>query len=296
MTYLLTRRTTQRQFLLTPCAVVNEVMLYLLAVYAERYSIDVHAFVCMSSHIHLVCTDVKGKLPFFMAQFLSLSARALNAFHGRFENFWSNERYSRVLLPGEIEQLDKLVYTHTNPVTAGLVEDHEDWPGAATRPILSGAYEIEIARPDHFFREDSETMPASARLRVTAPPLLRGEKPRVLGTRLLGLIKASEKETRETMRREGRKFVGRKTVLRQSPKQSARSHEERFKTNPTLACRDKWKRIELLQRKLEWLKEYREAYGRYRGGDRDVIFPFGSFKWPTFANANVAPAPTIEPG
>ena len=295
-TYLLTRRTTQRQFLLTPCAVVNEVMLYLLAVMAERYTIDVHAFVCMSSHIHLHCTDVKGRLPFFMAQFLSLSARSLNAFHGRFENFWSNERYSRVELPGDVEQLEKLVYVLTNPVSAGLVEKHEDWPGAVTRPLLDGAYEIEVRRPDHFFDEDSETMPASARLRVTPPPMLRGEKPRVLGKRLFDLVKASEKYTRDEMQREGRNFVGRKNVLRQSPRRSAQSREERFKTNPTLASRDKWVRIELLQRNLDWLKEYREAYSRYRRGDRDVIFPFGSFKWPTFAHANVAPAPKIEPG
>ena len=170
---MITRRCIFRQFLLTPGAVVNDVMLYLLAALANRHGVEVHAFCAMSSHIHLVCTDVKGKLPAFMTDFMAFSARALNAFHGRRGCFWEPERsYDRLVLLDEDAELESLAYVHTNPVNAGLVEKHDLWPGATTRPCVAGPYELQFRKPNHFFRDES--WPAEVVLRVTPPPFLRG--------------------------------------------------------------------------------------------------------------------------
>ncbi len=49
-TYLLTRRTAQRQFLLLPSEVVNQVFLYCLAFAALAYGLEVHAFCVLSNH------------------------------------------------------------------------------------------------------------------------------------------------------------------------------------------------------------------------------------------------------
>ncbi len=48
-TYLVTRRCASRQFFLRPSKVVNQVFLYLLAVAAQRYGVEAHAFCVLSN-------------------------------------------------------------------------------------------------------------------------------------------------------------------------------------------------------------------------------------------------------
>jgi len=62
-TYMITRRTTQRQFLLKPSALTNQIFLYCLAVAAERTSVVLHAVCVLSNHYHLVATDPLGRIP-----------------------------------------------------------------------------------------------------------------------------------------------------------------------------------------------------------------------------------------
>jgi len=51
-TYLVTRRCAQRQLLLRPSALVNEIFLYVLALAAQRYRVEVHGFCVLSNHFH----------------------------------------------------------------------------------------------------------------------------------------------------------------------------------------------------------------------------------------------------
>jgi putative transposase len=51
-TYLVTRRCSQRQFLLRPSRQTNQLFGFLLAVAAQRFHVDVHAFCVMSNHVH----------------------------------------------------------------------------------------------------------------------------------------------------------------------------------------------------------------------------------------------------
>src|SRR5262245_5097062 len=76
-TYLVTRRCAQRQFLLKPSKTTSEVFLYVLAVAAERFGIQVHAFCVLSNHFHLVVTDPQARLPAFHQFLDALVARAL---------------------------------------------------------------------------------------------------------------------------------------------------------------------------------------------------------------------------
>src|SRR5690606_41410128 len=63
--YLLTRRCSERRFFLLPDAVVTQVFEYLLGLLSKEYGIQIHAYVVMSNHYHLVVTDIKGRLPDF---------------------------------------------------------------------------------------------------------------------------------------------------------------------------------------------------------------------------------------
>ena len=50
---------------LCPSRELNELVLYILAVAAERSGILLHAYCFMSNHLHLVLTDPRGTLPAF---------------------------------------------------------------------------------------------------------------------------------------------------------------------------------------------------------------------------------------
>ena len=60
-TYLLTRRCTQRQLLLRPEGVVEQIFLYCLGEAVARYGITLHGFIAMSNHEHLIVRDNEGK-------------------------------------------------------------------------------------------------------------------------------------------------------------------------------------------------------------------------------------------
>jgi hypothetical protein len=64
--------------------------------------------------------------------------------------------------------------------------------------------------------------------------------------------------------------------------------------NPRVACRDKWRWIELIALLENFNHQYREALDRWRTGERGVAFPFGTDWMRVFhgARCEVRPAPT----
>lgn len=77
--YLLTRRCTQRQFLLKPSPRTNQLVRYCLAVAASKTGVLLHAVCFMSNHWHGVVTDPFARLPEFLEHFHRLLAKAQNA-------------------------------------------------------------------------------------------------------------------------------------------------------------------------------------------------------------------------
>ena len=54
------RVSLEHRFLLRPDRQMRELFFYLLQVYADVYGIRIHAVVLMSTHYHLLFTDVRG--------------------------------------------------------------------------------------------------------------------------------------------------------------------------------------------------------------------------------------------
>ena len=151
--YLITRRCAQRQFFLRPCADTNGLLLYVLAIAARRYHIQVHAFCVLSNHLHIVLTDPDACLPAFEQYLDSLVARALNTRLARRESLWDPAGYSAVDLSSPIDIVDKAAYALANPVAAGLVQSGREWPGLWSAPEQIGAAAIPARRPNFFFRK-----------------------------------------------------------------------------------------------------------------------------------------------
>ena len=101
----------------------------LMGIAAKKTGIEVHAIVVLSNHYHIILTDPYARLPEFMDHLHKLVAKCVNASLGRWENLWSSEKPSAVVLENDNDVLEKLVYTACNPVAAGLVAKATQWPG-----------------------------------------------------------------------------------------------------------------------------------------------------------------------
>lgn len=270
-TYLVTRRCAQRQFLLKPSRTTNAIFQYLLAVAAQRYGMEVHAFCVLSNHFHLVVTDPHARLPAFHQFLDALVARAINASLGRWETFWAPSSYSAVTLVSPQDVLDKAAYVLANPVAAGLVRKGSLWPGAWSAPERIGAEPLEVRRPKHFFDEKG-SLPEVASLRLVPPPgFASAEEFRDELTAALSHLEArAHGEPR-------RGFLGIARVLAQKPTGQPAPGEPRRGLNPRVAARDKWKRIEALGRLVGFLRAYRAAWGKRQAGRADAIFPRGTY-------------------
>jgi REP element-mobilizing transposase RayT len=269
-TYLVTRRCTQRQFLLKPCKIVNEVFLYVLALAAERYDIRIHAYCVLSNHSHIVLSDPHARLPAFQQFLDGIVAKALNAFHGRCENLWAPDTYSAVKLATTSDILDKVTYVLANPVAAGLVPHGRQWPGLWSAPEQIGTA-TEALRPEFFFSRNG-TLPEKVTLRISRPPGFQSTE--AFRRDLSASVADRERRVARKIRGE---FLGIAKVLAQKPTGRPLSVEPRGGLNPRVAAHDKWKRIELLQSLIDFLRAYHDAWLARRAGRPRVIFPYGTY-------------------
>lgn len=282
--YLITRRCTQRQFLLRPDPETNNAFTYCLAEAAQRYEISVLLPCAMSNHHHTVIFDRWGNYPEFVERFHKLLAKCQNALRGRWENLWASEQVCVVRLVDPADVMRKLVYTATNPVKDRLVERAHHWPGVNGLSALLGRRPLHATRPRHFFRPDG-SMPESVTLHLEIPPEL-GD-PQQLRDELRERVAAEEAAVAAERRRTGAGILGRRSILRQSWRQFPVSREPRRNLRPKIAARSLWARIEAILRNREFLAAYREARARWIAGDV-TSFPIGTYWLRRFANAPLA--------
>ena len=238
--YLITRRCSQRQFLLRPDSATNNAFLYCLIDAALRFEIDVLLPCVMSNHYHAVIYDRAGRYPEFIEHLHKLVARSQPALRGRWEHLWSSEQTCVVKLVGREAVMDKLVYTATNPVQDALVERVHHWPGVNGLSALLTGRSLRATRPLHFFRANGP-MPETVEMTPAVPPEL-GPADAVLAE-LRDKVRAVEHNQAIERQRTGRRVLGRRAVLAQSWRDQPASREPRRNLRPRVATRSKWARI-----------------------------------------------------
>jgi putative transposase len=275
-TYLVTRRCTQRQFLLRPSKSTNQLVGFLLAVAAERYHVDLHAYCLMSNHLHLVVTDPDARLPAFFQFLDGLVARSMNALLGHQENFWSSSTYSAVALQDPSAIVDKVAYVLANPVAAGLVRRGRLWPGLWSSPARMGAAALEFSRPERFFRRKGATaLPDRASLRLLLPPGF--DSPEHFRRAVRDALLLLEEAAAIALAANHRGFLGLQRVLAQRPFAHPTRPEPRRALIPRVAARDPSKRILALRSLLHFLHAYRRALQDWFAGLSGVFFPAGTY-------------------
>jgi putative transposase len=271
--YLITRRCTQRQFLLTPCPLTNQIVRYALAWAAKNTGVRLHAVCFMSNHWHGVVSDPHALLPKFLEHLHRLIAKAQNAWLNRRENFWSSERTSVVHLATDADVLEKMAYTIANPTSAMLVRSPYEWPGVLSH-WASARAEIEMPR---VFFDRSGDLPKEIPLEFERPQifeqLLDEQLTQVLHDEVENFVQRACAAAIESES----SFAGAEAVLEQ-PFDSKPSTEERLGTlNPRIAAQSPTVRVRAIQKMQAFAKAYRAAWLRWRDGFRDVVFPAGTY-------------------
>jgi hypothetical protein len=282
---MITRNCTQGLFLLRPDAVTANAFIYCMGVAQIRSQVDVMAFMQMSNHLHDDIFDRHGTAPVFYRECHGLLAKCLNARWGRWENFFESKQTNAVHLTEREDLIRKLVYTFTNPVEAGLVERVMDWPGANGYEALIMGKPLRATRPPYFFAEDS-TLPDEIELHVRIPPELGDHYEIVAEVKR----RVEEFEVAAAARRAetGRRVLGRNAVMRQSWQTSPKSRKPRRGLRPTIAAKNLWARLEAMQRKREFVRDYRHARRAMLAGT-PIPFPFGTYWLHRFLGVEVAP-------
>jgi hypothetical protein len=257
--------------------------MYCLAHAAERTGVQIHAYIAMSNYHHISGTDPLGKLPVFLHLLHMLTAKALNASQGQWENLWAPEHTCVVRLIEVQDILSKIAYIAANPVNAGLVRHPDDWPGLVLwRP---GARVI-ATRPEVFFRS---TAPAEIELRIVQPTTADYE-PERWNEMVQAAVAEEVRRARASVEASGLSFLGRDRVLKVSFLAKANLYEHRLGIDPTLAAKDITKRGAFLRAQKLFRGAYRVALHAWRAGNRAVVFPFGTWWMRVHHGAAVVPA------
>jgi len=294
-TYMITRRCTQRQFLMRPDPETNNAFIYCLAIAAQRAGIEVIFTAAQSNHHHTGIYDPKGTYPEFIEQFHKLFAKSMNCLRGRWENFWSPEQTSVLRLVDRDDVLDKMVYALTNPVKDDLVATVKDWPGANAFDAMVTGRTLSAHRPAHFFREDG-TMPETVTLSISRPVDFADMEADEFRALLTVRLQAAEAAAADKRYASGVGVLGRQRILDQDWRDSPTSHEPRRNRSPRVAAKNKWSRIEALLRNKLFQDSYMQAFKALKAGVKDVLFPAGTYWLRRFAAATCEPWPAGAQG
>ncbi|NIR29006.1 MAG: transposase [Gammaproteobacteria bacterium] len=251
----------------------------------------------MSTHIHLVYTDVRGVQPDFKRDFHRTFAQGIKALLG-----WPEEVFNKYL-KGEHEPLtadaiiDDIAYLIANPVSAFAVRYAKDWPGAKTLPGDIGKRVIKATRPDGYFDPDNPDWPDRAQLRLEMPSQLTaayGEQ--AARARIAERVRDYERAAHAEAKAEGIAFRGTRRCQRVPHTARAKSWELFGKVNPRFKAGGNLSAaLAAIEEAREFETDYDAALARWTAGDRRVVFPHGTWWMRVHHGARVAPRPRRRP-
>lgn len=96
--------------------------------YAKQHQVDIHAFVLMTNHVHLLATpQIENGLSLMMQDLGRYYVRYVNKSYGRTGTLWEG-RYKATLVDNDRYCLAVSRYIELNPVRAGMVDHPAAYP------------------------------------------------------------------------------------------------------------------------------------------------------------------------
>ena len=126
--------------------------LHTLGEMASKYACDVHAYVLMTTHVHLLltphCAESAGLLMKHLGQ---RYVQYLNRRYGRSGTLWEG-RYRSCLTQSEAYVLACYRYIECNPVRAGMVDHPRAYPWSSYRANGEGTHDALITPHEEYQR------------------------------------------------------------------------------------------------------------------------------------------------
>ena len=282
-----TCRTVQGRFLLKPSKKLKRIVIGVLGRAQRLYSVEIHAFVFLSNHYHLL-VSVEDALQMQMARFMNYLnsdvAREVGRMHRWKERFWGRRYQAIIVSDEEAAQVDRLRYVLSHGCKEGLVGRPEDWPGAQCVRALTRGEPLEgvwIDRTkqygDRLLGKEPPSVEFERRELVQLDPLpcWRHLPTETYRSRIRELVKSIEVETRKLHSRGGTKPLGVRTVSSHNPHHRPRKLKKAVA--PLCHAATRSARTELFKAYAWFVFAYREAVERLRRGAPDPRFPLSSF-------------------
>ncbi len=276
-----TTRTVQERFLLRPDRQLNDIVIGLLARAQKKYPVEIHAFVAMSNHIHLLLSVATARrLSRFMRHFNGNLSKEVGRMRGWSGQLWGR-RYSSIVVSDEPEaQESRLRYLLEQGTKEGLVDSPRRWPGATALPALLGEAELTgtwVDRTGLCRASRGRKAVDAARFRhkvtliLTPLPCWKTVLPADRCRRIRAMVEEIEAATADRHRKSRTQPLGKRAVLKADPtdrpRESARSPRPAFHT----ASVEAWLHLDEDYRSFADL--YHEAAGRLARGKRPSFPP-----------------------
>ena len=257
-----------------------QIFWYCLAVAANEFNVTVHAAILMSNHPHYDVTDNDGNLPDFRRQFHRLLALCTKAFRGWPEEVFNKSQTSvhELLTPEAV--VESLAYLIANPSLGLAVRYSKDWPGAKTLARDIGRRVIRVCRPSQYLDPTNPLWPEWIELRLEMPAILIEHFGSLEGAQqaIEDRVRELEAEARAKAERLGRAFAGARRVLRTKHTVRSGSWETFGAVDPRFAAAgDARAARAAVARYRAFDAAYDEALSGWTAGDRDVVFPHGTW-------------------
>jgi REP element-mobilizing transposase RayT len=222
-----TCRTIQGRFLLRPSRLLNSIIVGVLGRAQRLYRVEVHAFVFLSNHYHLlVSVEDALQLARFMNYLNSNLAREAGRLHRWREKFWGR-RYQAIVVSNEdAAQIGRLRYILSHGCKEGLVARPNEWPGAhcvdamlADAPLTGRWFDRTREYSARIRGEDAHRLRFSTRedVHLTPLPCWRHLSKGTYRRRVAALLRDIESESASRHSREGTLPLGQEALLAQDP-------------------------------------------------------------------------------
>lgn len=280
-----TCRTIQGRLLLQPTPLVRDLTLGILGRAARLYPVQIHGFVFLSNHFHLLLTVPSAQR---LAQFMNFLNSNLAREIGRAvrwrERFWGR-RYQAILVSSEeAAQVERLRYLLSHGCKENLVERPTDWPGAhCARALLEGETvsgtwlnrTLEYRAARRSLRLELKDFAETESLTLEPLPCWAHLTPDARRRIIASLLRAIEEEGAQRSEATGCRPLGRRVLQRQdphtAPNRTARSPA------PLVHAASRRIRSELRERYRAFASAFHRAAALLRAGALDAEFPVGSF-------------------
>ena len=121
----------------------------------EVHNLQIHSFVLMSNHFHLIASTPEANISQAMHQFMRKTSKALTSAGNRINQTYAGRHYKCILQQHSF-YMNAYKYNYRNPVSAGICHKVENYP-YSTLPMVLGlrAHEFPVVE-DTLIADDKD--------------------------------------------------------------------------------------------------------------------------------------------